>query len=217
MKLDQLFAKIKPMQKFINTMDLNQQGYYYIEEGSSTVRYVAYEGCPASTIPLNVNMLFSEAWEIKEPEVLCEVPYGVPIEITKSAPAYYVDAGGEDKFLVMNPDDKFDKPLCDMFNTFHSRESAIKHTKMLRDWRKDGLIANAKGEQIDIKVLCPLLKKGKVLFSPNDKKWKWVDNKTIICPENYGWFFQGGKVVTIEGFNLKPADEWENSVMECGL
>lgn len=32
MKLDQLFAKIKPMQKFINTMDLNQQGYYYIEE-----------------------------------------------------------------------------------------------------------------------------------------------------------------------------------------
>lgn len=65
MKLDQLFAKIKPMQKFINTMDLNQQGYYYIEEGSPTVRYVAYEGCPASTIPLNVNMLFSEAWEIK--------------------------------------------------------------------------------------------------------------------------------------------------------
>lgn len=50
MKLDQLFGKIKPMQKFINTMDLNQQGYYYIEEGSSTVRYVAYEGCPASTI-----------------------------------------------------------------------------------------------------------------------------------------------------------------------
>ena len=68
MKLDQLFAKIKPMQKFINTMDLNKQGYYYIEEGSSTVRYVAYEGCPASTIPLNVNMLFSEAWEIKDEE-----------------------------------------------------------------------------------------------------------------------------------------------------
>lgn len=68
MKLDQLFAKIKPMQKFINTMDLNQQGYYYIEEGSSTVRYVAYEGCPASTIPLNVNMLFSDTWEIKDKE-----------------------------------------------------------------------------------------------------------------------------------------------------
>ena len=68
MKLDQLFAKIKPMQKFINTMDLNQHGYYYIEEGSPTVRYVAYEGCPASTIPLNVNMLFSEAWEIKDEE-----------------------------------------------------------------------------------------------------------------------------------------------------
>ena len=68
MKLDQLFAKIKPMQKFINTTDLNQQGYYYIEEGSSTVRYVAYEGCPASTIPLNVNMLFSDTWEIKDKE-----------------------------------------------------------------------------------------------------------------------------------------------------
>lgn len=146
-----------------------------------------------------------------------EVPLGVPMEITKSAPAYYVDAGGEDKFLDMNPEDKFDKPLCDMLNVFHSRESAIKHKKMLRDWRKDGLIANAKGEQISIQVLLPLLKKGKVLFSPHDKKWKWVDNKTIICPEEHGWFLQGGKVVTIEGFNIKPADDWENSVMECGL
>lgn len=68
MKLDQLFAKIKPMQKFINTMDLNQQGYYYIEERSPTVQYVAYEGCSALTIPLNDNMLFSESWEIKDDE-----------------------------------------------------------------------------------------------------------------------------------------------------
>lgn len=66
MKLNQLFAKIKPRQKFINTMDLNQQGYYYIEEGSSTVRYVAYEGCPASTIPLNVNMLFPKRGKLKK-------------------------------------------------------------------------------------------------------------------------------------------------------
>ena len=108
-------------------------------------------------------------------EVLCEVPWGVPIEITKSRPVYYIDAGGEDKFLVMNPDDKYDKPLCNMLNVFGSRESAIQHKKMLRDWRKDGLIANAKGEQISIQVLLPLLKKGKVLFSPHDKKWKWVD------------------------------------------
>lgn len=146
-----------------------------------------------------------------------EVPLGVPMEIKKPTKVIIVDAGGEDRFLIADPKDKFGKPLCDMFNTFHSRESAIKHSEMLRDWRKDGLIANAKGEQISIQVLLPLLKKGKVLFSPYDKKWKWVDNKTIICPENYGWFLQGGKVVTIEGFNIKPADDWENSVMECGL
>lgn len=146
-----------------------------------------------------------------------EFPLGVPMEIKKPTKVIIVDAGGEDRFLIADPKDNFDKPLCDMLNTFPSRESAKKHAEMLRDWRKEGLVANAKGEPIDIEVLRPLLKKGLVLFSPYDKKWKWVDNKTIICPEESDWFLQGGKVVTIEGFNLKPADDWENSVMVCGL
>jgi len=84
---------------------------------------------------------------------------------------------------------------------------------------QENILINVKQKtlQISIQVLLPLLKKGKVLFSPHDKKWKWVDNKTIICPEEHDWLLQGGKVVTIEGFNIKPADDWENSVMECGL
>ena len=100
--------------------------------------------------------------------------------------------------------------------TFNNYSCFYKYRDYLEAINK-ALVANAKGEPISIQVLLPLLKKGKVLFSPHDKKWKWVDNKTIICPENYGWFLQGGKVVTIEGFNIKPADNWEKSVMECGL
>lgn len=142
-----------------------------------------------------------------------EVPLGVPVELKEGIekgfylqPALFVSEGnvGVGSFL--------DKAL----GVFNSKESAKKHAEMLKDWRK-ALVANAKKEPITIDVLRPLLKKGKVLYSPTDKKWKWVDNKTSIYPENYGWFLQGGKVVTIEGFNLKPAEDWEESVMECGL
>lgn len=79
------------------------------------------------------------------------------------------------------------------------------------------LVANAKGEPIDIQVLLPLLKKGKVLYSPYDEKWKWVEQEAIVFAEEHGWYIKKSQVLPIEGFNLKPADNWENSVMECGL
>lgn len=65
MKLYLLLKKVKPLQRFVCTDDLNKNGWYYIEESSPTVRYVAYDGCPASTIPLNVDMIFSDGWELK--------------------------------------------------------------------------------------------------------------------------------------------------------
>ena len=145
-----------------------------------------------------------------------EVPLGVPVEkqTNPEKRLYYLNLSCYivDGCNYIKQESPFFKNLC----LFHSKESAQKHAEMLLAWRK-ALVANSKGEPIDIKILLPLMKKGKVLYSPTDKKWKWVDNKTVICPENYGWFLQGGKVIPIEGFNIKPADDWEESVMECGL
>lgn len=79
------------------------------------------------------------------------------------------------------------------------------------------LAANAKGEPIDIKVLCPLLKKGKVLYSPYDEKWKWVEQEAVVFAEEHGWYIKKSQVLPIEGFNIKPAGNWEDSLRECGL
>lgn len=141
----------------------------------------------------------------------CNIPLGVPVYASEKN-VYILDIGGTVINGKINPESRTAKLL----STFETKESAEKHAEMLLAWRK-ALVANAKDEPIDIKALLPLLKKGKVLYSPTDKKWKWVDNKTSICPENYGWFLQGGKVVPIEGFNLKPAENWEESLMDCGL
>ena len=100
-------------------------------------------------------------------------------------------------------------------NVFESYESAEKHSEMLRDWRKDGLMANAKGEQIDIKVLCPLLKKGYVAMDRNNG-WHWYKEKPYISEYYFCWK-TGSQVSFIGGFNLKPAEDWRNSLMECGL
>ena len=65
MKLQELFTVIQAWEKFVNKNDSNPYGYYFLED-SGTVRYVAYEGCPASTIPLCKEQLFSDGWELKE-------------------------------------------------------------------------------------------------------------------------------------------------------
>lgn len=146
-----------------------------------------------------------------------EVPLGIPTNnVSQYKTFYWLNGAGIPCKEIADSACDVQLRQCSFLNVFHSKESAEKHAKMLLAWRK-ALVAKSIGEPIDIAVLLPLMKKGKVLYSPTDKKWKWVDNKTSICPENYGWFLQGGKVVPIEGFNLKPADDWEESVMECGL
>ena len=73
----------------------------------------------------------------------------------------------------------------------------------------------AKGEPIDIKVLLPLLKKGYVAMDALGV-WRWYQEEPdrSICEwKNYG-------VVPSErlsAFNIKPAENWEESLMECGL
>ena len=61
------------------------------------------------------------------------------------------------------------------------------------------------------------MKKGKVLYSPYDEKWKWLEPEAIAFAEEHGWYIKNSQVLPIEGFNIKPAENWENSLMECGL
>lgn len=133
-----------------------------------------------------------------------EVPLGVPTD---------------DNFCV-----NFNNTICDFsckhrleemdYNIFNTFESAKKHAKMLLAWR-EALVANAKGEPIDIQVLLPLLPKGWVAM---DEKgwWSWFCDKPILT-EN-GWVYMSSVYGEIYPFsNLKPADDWKNSLMECGL
>lgn len=100
------------------------------------------------------------------------------------------------------------------FNSFSSKESAEKHAEMLLDWRK-ALVAITKGEPIDIKVLLPLLKKGWVAMDKNGN-WHWYMEKPYIEKFYFSWN-SGSPVSFIGGFKIKPAEDWETSLQECGL
>ena len=142
-----------------------------------------------------------------------EVPLGVPAERRAYKEAYFVNCTGRVVNQPLDPNDKYDKEIFDMLDVFTSEASAKKHIEMLLAWRK-ALVANSKGEPIDILVLLPLLKKGKVAFCPISQRWFWTNeipqlmNETWGILGDYGW---------IGGFNLKPAENWETSLMECGL
>lgn len=127
----------------------------------------------------------------------CNIPLGVPVYASDKN-VYILDIGG----TVING------------KIFETKESAQKHAEMLLAWRK-ALVANSKGEPIDIQVLLPLLPKGWVAM---DEKggWTWFCDKPILT-EN-GWDYMSSVYGEIYPFsNLKPADDWRNSLMECGL
>lgn len=69
----------------------------------------------------------------------------------------------------------------------------------------------AEGKPIDIKVLSPLLRKGWVAMD-EDCTWYWYPEKPAKAFEEWvgtGW--------VLSSFNLKPAENWRESLMECGL
>lgn len=73
---------------------------------------------------------------------------------------------------------------------------------------------NAKGEPIDIQALLPLLKKGWVAMD-EDKEWFWYKCKPI---KGINRWKSGANIYKhLFPFNIKPADDWETSLMECGL
>lgn len=111
-------------------------------------------------------------------------------------------------------EDREEKASKVNYNSFNSRESAEKHSEMLLAWRIT-LVANAKGEQIDITVLLPLLPKGWVAMDVFGL-WRWYYKK----PDQDSCEWKNNSVIPSErlsAFNLKRADDWKTSLMECGL
>ena len=95
---------------------------------------------------------------------------------------------------------------------FASNKEKKVFDRLLKDY-VEALQKLAKGEPIDIQVLFPLLKKGYVAMD-EDKNWYWHPVKpkhdsTVWIAEKPGAY--------LLAFNLKPADNWEDSLMECGL
>lgn len=87
-------------------------------------------------------------------------------------------------------------------------------SNLYENWLK-ALVAISKGEPIDIKVLLPLLKKGWVAMDKNNR-WCWYMEKPYIEKFYFCWN-TGSPAACIGGFNIKPAENWETSLLECGI
>ena len=119
-----------------------------------------------------------------------EVPLGVPIEDDVSPDVYGAYHFG-----------------------FESKESRFAFSIRLNDYVKS-LQKNSKGEPIDIAVLLPLMKKGWVAMD-KDGRWFWYQYKPIKTTDKWGQSYFVLK--ELFSFNIKPAENWETSLMECGL
>lgn len=141
-----------------------------------------------------------------------EMPLGVPAERRAYKEAYFVNCTGRVIDQPLDSNDSYDKEIFDMLDVFTSEASAQKHVEMLLAWRMT-LVANAKGEQIDIKVLLPLLKNGWVAMDKNGS-WCWYEVK----PKHGSDVWTAEKPASyLTAFNIKPAEDWRESLMECGL
>lgn len=151
-----------------------------------------------------------------EEELECRkqnVTLGVPSKL-KTYMYYFLNSKNEVAYpsTIDNKWDALDRhSACNVFDTYKSAE---KHAEMLLAWRK-ALVANSKGEQIDITVLLPLLPKGYVAMDAFGL-WRWYYEK----PDRDSGEWKDNSVIPSErlsAFNLKRADDWKTSLMECGL
>ena len=95
---------------------------------------------------------------------------------------------------------------------FNSTESQRVFSERLRGYVK-ALQEIAKGKPIDITVLLPLLKKGWVAMD-KDGAWCWYERKPKI---HHDLWKNDSIYIFLSCFNIKPAENWEESLMECGL
>lgn len=72
----------------------------------------------------------------------------------------------------------------------------------------------ASDNPIDIHFLLPLLKKGYVAMDASDR-WFWYKRKPL--KETEFWSLSGNPMDALYLFNIKPAENWETSLMECGI
>ena len=98
---------------------------------------------------------------------------------------------------------------------FRSEESADKFDNEYFTNFVKALQDIANGNPIDIEMLLPLLKKGWVAMDRNNG-WHWYKEKPYISEFYFCWN-TGNQVSFIGGFNIKPAEDWRKSLMECGL
>ena len=95
---------------------------------------------------------------------------------------------------------------------FNSLESQRVFSERLSGYVK-ALQEIAKGDPIDIKVLKPLLRKGYVAMD-KDGGWYWYDEKPYIC---WSLWRYTSLYTRLDIFNIKPVENWKDSLMECGL
>lgn len=98
---------------------------------------------------------------------------------------------------------------------FNSFNSFCKYRNFLKALN-EVLAAIAKGEPIDIKVLCPLLSKGNVCCNCSGR-WLYSEDKITFAKDIDCWIFSGTYTDLSIAFNIKPALDWRNSLKECGL
>ena len=143
-----------------------------------------------------------------------EVPLGVPTNnVNQYKTLYWLSGSGTPCKEIVDSACDVQSRQCSFLNTFNSKQSAEKHAEMLLDWRK-ALVANSKGEPIDIKGLLPLLKKGWVAMD-KDGRWFWYKTKPYKRLEDWG--IESSVIVELYAFNFKPSENWEDSLMECGV
>ena len=144
-----------------------------------------------------------------------EVPLGVPTNnVSQYKTLYWLNGAGIPCKEIADSACDVQLRQCSFLNVFHSKESAEKHAEMLLTWRQ-ALIANSKGEPIDIQVLLPLMKKGWVAMD-KDGDWFWYENKPF--KEINFWDSKTGMFEEMFfPINIKPSEDWETSLVECGL
>lgn len=142
-----------------------------------------------------------------------EAHMGIPAERKAYVDCCFLNCCGEAVSQPLDPNDMYDKPMFDMLAVFTSKASALKHSEMLLAWRM-ALVAISKGEPINIMVLVILLKKGYVAMDMNGD-WYWYSEKPVL--RDMHWSLKKGDGFRLGCFNIKPADNWKTSLMECGL
>lgn len=101
---------------------------------------------------------------------------------------------------------------------FTSDESANKNKELIFEFNK-ALISTYMGEAFSVTVLTPLLRKGLwVAQSKVPGSWYLFKQKPYISSTAEGmWEESKGLYGCYIPFNLSPADDWTNSLIECGL